>query len=189
MGRMGTRSGAAHVGAAILHSTASYQESPELLRSVFDQGVFVWLKDEDFLAEATIVQRDAFVGANSMIRPGQTEQYYATRDGMFYLLTVGTQGPRAWWLRRHRHIARDAEWAGYAADVIFAGEHLNGFVLRSGLYEDVGGGELKVAGHLRRAHAVTVAVAVKVTAHGQQEQEHQQQQQQEQEQQQQLALG
>ena len=148
MGCMGTRSGAAHVGAAILHSTASYQESPELLRSVFDEGVFVWLKDEDFLAEATIVQRDAFVGANSMIRPGQTEQYYATRDGMFYLINVGSRGPCAWWLRRSRQRSafNNADWTGYAADVIFAGEHLNGFVLHSGLYEDVGGGQLKVAG-------------------------------------------
>ena len=147
LGRMGTQSGAAHFGAVILHSTASCQESPELLRSVFDEGVVVYLKDEDFLSEATIVQRDAFVGANPMIRPGQTEQYYATRDGMFYLITVGSQGPCAWWCRRSRHrSAFNSEFAGYAADVRFAGEHLNGFVLRSGLYEDLGGGELKVAG-------------------------------------------
>ena len=79
-----------------------------------------------------------------MLHVGVSEQYFATRDGMYYLITIGAQGPSAWWLRRNRSWSRSST-QGYAADVTFAGEHLNGFVLRSGLYEDLGGDELKVA--------------------------------------------
>ena len=79
-----------------------------------------------------------------MLRAGASEQYFATRDGMYYLITIGAQGPSAWWCRRTRSRS-SREFQGYAADVKFAGEHLNGFVLSSGLYEDLGGGELKVA--------------------------------------------
>ena len=122
---------------------ASWQEDNNILRSEFDAGVSVYLADQEFLDKATIVQRDTFVGANSMLRTGAAEQYFATRDGMYYLISIGSQGPSAWWLRRNR--SAGVVFEGYAADVIFAGEHLNGFVLRSGLYEDLGGGDLKVA--------------------------------------------
>ena len=146
LGHMGTQRGAAHIGAEILHSTASCQESAEILRSVFDEGAEVYLLDEEFLSDAIVVQRDSFVGVSSMLRAGAPEQYFATRDGMYYLITIGAQGPSAWWCRRTRSWSRSStEFQGYAADVKFAGEHLNGFVLRSGLYEDLGGDELKVA--------------------------------------------
>ena len=134
MGHMGTQRGAAHIGAEILRSTASCQESAEILRSVFDDGVNVYLLDEEFLSNAFVVQRDAFVGANSMLRVGASEQYFATRDGMYYVITIGAEGPSAWWCRRTHGSHTSREFQGYAADVTFAGEHLNGFVLRSGLY-------------------------------------------------------
>ena len=123
--------------------TASRQEDASILRSAFDHGTRVYLLDEEFLNTATVVGRDRFVGVSSMLRAGSSEQYFATRDGMYYLINIGGEGPVAWWLRRSR--SATPEFQGYAADVKFTGEHLNGFVLRSGLYEDLGGGDLKVA--------------------------------------------
>ena len=110
---------------------------------MFDEGVTVYLHDEEFLNNATIVQRDCFLGVNSMLRAGQTEQYFATRDNMYHLICIGTDGPVAWWLRHNR--AAGTQFEGHAADVKFVGEHLNGYVLRSGLYEDLSGGDFKVA--------------------------------------------
>ena len=111
---------------------------------MFEEGVEIYLFDQEFLRNATIVGRATFVGANSMLRSGESEQYFATLDGMYYLISMGADGPAAWWLRRARSCSAGG-FQGYAADVRFAGEHLNGFVLRSGIYEDLGGGDLKVA--------------------------------------------
>ena len=143
-GGRGDKWGSSRHWAQIPCLTASCQEDATILRSEFDDGVRVYLLDEEFLQHATVVQRDTFVGVNSMLRAWSSEQYFATRDGMYYLITIGGDGPVAWWLRRARSCSSSG-FQGYAADVKFAGEHLNGFVLRSGLYEDLGGGDLKVA--------------------------------------------
>ena len=135
------------MGTQIQCLTASCQEGANILTHAFDDGVRVYLRDEEFVQRATIVPRSTFVGVNSMLRASSSEQYFATRDGMYYLITIGGDGPVAWWLRRARSCSSSG-FQGYAADVKFAGEHLNGFVLRSGLYEDLGGGDLKVAAAL-----------------------------------------
>ena len=78
-----------------------------------------------------------------------TEQYFATRDFMYYPLQMKLTGPVCWWIRRNRQANVEGAFHGYAADVPFAGDTINGYVLRSELYKECGGGELKVAHHGR----------------------------------------
>ena len=95
---------------------------------------------------ARIVQCDMFQGVSIMMRPDQAEQYFATGDRMYYLIQNSSNGPTVYWLRRNRS-SSTGPFEGYAADIKFQGECLNGFVLRSGLYERLGDNDLKAAIH------------------------------------------
>ena len=111
----------------------------------------------------TIVQCSVFQGSDSLFEGRDNLSYFMNKDSTGCYVFSMAQGlnPIAKWVRRDRASVRTKNFqASYTADIIYAGDRINGYKIEHGLYVDLGTGTLQArAAESAAAPAAAAAAA------------------------------